>query len=308
MNKEKIVGFDSELEENYLSRFDDVETKRRNLRRELETQLGEDLGLIEFTFKYGFDNDGKIVNLLSGERVVELTARGEVEEETESISRIESGLRNSPEKTWIHFSPRNEKLGYPENCVDFWRVEDGEIIWNRMLVKNNFKNMNKIRACLSGEGEVDDEMEILKSPVGVKLKLAEIFDFFRLKGIKNRVSYETIETVVDDLIGQFNSEFGDSLMHRSDLIFRLYSACFNELTEAGVEGIDLDAYMYGKMSGFRREQSYGCSAETMVGSFGEKIGYYILADGQVLHGEIPEGYKKCKKCGCWYAGESCPFC
>ena len=70
----------------------------------------------------------------------------------------------------------------------------------------------------------------------------------------------------------------------------------------------LDKYMYGIMTGVKIEQSFGCSATTTVGSFGEKIGYYITGNGEVKHGKIPEGFKECKKCGCWYEGEKCPFC
>lgn len=315
MKQEKNNGFSPEKEEKFLKRLpDNGDVRRVNLDQEIKTQLAEDFGMVKFTLKYKFDNDGKIVDLLSGLGVVELTSRGGVEEETESISKIEEGLKNNPEKIFIHFSPKNEKLGYPENCVDFWRMESGKIVWNRMVIKNDFKEMNEIRSFLTGEEKVKDEMEILKSPIGIKMKLTEIFNFFILKEVKNKVDFEQIEKVVTKYLNEFEIEFGNDLTNDSELIFRLYSACFKALKinrNRGVidfSSIDLDKYMYGIMTGSTNEQSFGCSVSTTVGSFGEKIGYFITSDGQVHHGEIPEGYKECKQCGCWYTGKSCPFC
>ena len=68
--------------------------------------------------------------------------------------------------------------------------------------------------------------------------------------------------------------------------------------------------MYGVLTETKVEKSFGCSVTTTVGAFGEKIGYYILENGKVIHGTIPEGegYKECQECHCWYKGEKCPFC
>jgi hypothetical protein len=314
MNKEK-VGFSPEKEEKFLSRLPN-KIRRVNLDKELETQLAEDFGLVEFTLKYRFNEEGKIVDLNSGQKLVELTSRGEVKEEIESIKKIENGLKDNPEKIWIHFSPKNknEKFEYPNNCVDFWRVEDGEIIWNRMVIKNNFEEMNEIREFISGEKKVKDEMEILKSPIAVDLKLTEIFSLFQLKEIQNFSDFGDIERVVEKYIDEFSNDFGEKLTKDGDLIFRLYSACFDALrdrkigNEVMIDRIDLENYMYGIMSEVRVEKSFGCAATTTVGSFGEKIGYYILPGGEVKYGKIPDDYRECKKCGCWYKGEKCPFC
>ena len=267
--------------------------------------------------KYKFNSDGKIVDLISGQGIVELTNRGEVEEETESIKKIEEGLKNNPKQTWIGFSPKNGKLGYDQNCVDFWRVVDDEVIWNRMVVKNDFKEMNRTRQFLSGENEVKDEMEILRSPVAVSdLKLVEIFDLFELNKSNKFTDFSCIERVVKKYLNEFKNNFGNDLTEKSDYIFRLYSACFNALkykkSEDGVVIIrgELENYMYGIMREVKVEKSFGCAATTTVGSFGEKIGYYILSNGEVKKGIIPEGegYIECKQCGCWYKGEKCPFC
>lgn len=313
MKQENKIGFSPEKEKNFLKRLPDS-IKRVNLDQELKTQLAEDFGLLEFTLKYEFNCNGKIIDIMSGQEVVELTSRGEVVQETESIKKIEDGLRDNPEKTFIHFSPRNEKLGYPQNCVDFWRVLDGEVVWNRMVIKNDFEVMNKTRSFLSGEEKVKDEMEILRSPIAVDLKLAEISDFFQLNEAKNITDFKMIEKVVKKYLSEFSYDFGDELTKKSDLIFRLYSACFNTLKfgdikeEVMIIRKELENYMYGVMKEVRVEKSFGCAATTTVGSFGEKMGYYISSNGEVKHGKIPEGFKECKQCGYWYSGETCPFC
>ena len=303
--KKEIIGFSPEKEEKFLKRLPD-EIRRVNLDQELKTQLAEDFGLVEFTLKYKFNQDGKIIDLMSGLKVVELTGRGGVEEETESIGKIEEGLRSNPEQTWIHFSPKNEKLGYSENCVDFWRMVDEEIVWNRMVVKNDFDSMNDLRNFLSGEEKVINEMEILSRPIALKnLKLTEIFDIFRLKESKNMTDFKQIEEVVNDYLNDFSDDFGNRLTNDSKLIFRLYSACYKKIKFGDVI---LNDYMYGIMKEVRVEESFGCTATTTVGAFGEKVGYYILSSGEVKKGVVPEGFKECKECGCWYSGEKCPFC
>jgi len=301
--KEKKIGFNPEIEKQFLKRLPD-KIRRVNLDQELKTQLAEDFGLVEFTLKYKFSEAGKIVDLMSGLELVELTSRGGVKEETESIGKIEKGLRNNPEQTWIHFSPKNEKLGYPENCVDFWRVVGEEIVWNRMVVKNDFSLMNDLRNFLSGEEKVNNEMEILSRPIGVELKIVEIFDLFRLKESVNVTDFREIEEVVSDYLNDFSDYFGDRLTGDSKLIFRLYSACYKKIKFGDVI---LKDYMYGAMIEVRMEESFGCAAATTVGAFGEKIGYFIV-DEKVSYGEIPSGFKECKQCGCWYSGEKCPFC
>lgn len=309
----KNGGFSPEKEEVFLGRLDG-RNRRVNLEQELKTQLAEDFGLVEFTLKYKFDEEGNIVDLKSNEKVLEMISRGEVEEEIEGFKKIENGLKNNPDQIWIYFSPENKKLSYPTNCVDFWRVVNEEVVWNRMVVKNNFEEINETRHSLSGKEKVKDEMEILKSPIAVSLKLAEVFEFFRLDETKDITNLENIEKIVQKYLNEFDENFGEELTKKSDLIFRLYSVCFNVLKNGEKEDFisqkDLDNYMYGIMKNVTVENSFGCSMTTAVGAFGEKVGYYVSSDGQIHHGEIPknEGYKECKKCGAWYQGEKCPFC
>lgn len=310
MKKEVInIGFDPKKEEIYLGRLEPV-YRRANLDQELKTQLAEDFGLLEFTIKYSFDKEGRIVDSLSGQGIVELTARGGVDQETESIKKIEQGLRDKPQKTWVHFSPKNENLGYPSNCVDFWRIVDDKVVWNRVVVKENFEDMNNIRSRLSGEKKVVDENEILALPVGVNLKIAEILDWFEMGESKNMATFETIKKVVEKYVDEFDNEFGSELTSDRELIFRLYSICFKAIKnkEKTIDRGVLEKYMYSVLSSQRQEKSFGCSVTTTVGIFGEKIGYYITTDGQVKYGEIPKDYKECDKCGCWYFGDKCPFC
>ncbi|MDD2225119.1 MAG: hypothetical protein PHP97_03070 [Candidatus Shapirobacteria bacterium] len=304
--KKETIGFSPTKEQNFLERLPD-EIRRVNLDQELKTQLAEDFGMVEFTLKYEFDEDGNIVDIKSKEKVMEVMIRGGIDEETESFRKIEQGLRDNSEKVWIHFSPKNknEKLNYPENCVDFWRVVDGEIVWNRMVVKNDFDSMNDLRNFLSGEEKVENEMEILSRPIAIgNLKLTEIFDLFKLKESGNITDFKEIEEVVNEYLNDFSDDFGDRLTNDSKLIFRLYSACYKKIKFGN---ISLRDYMYGVMREFRMEESFGCAVTTTIGTFGEKIGYFI-ADGKVSYGEIPSGFKECKKCGCWYAGDKCPFC
>ena len=308
------IGFSSEKEKKYLERLT-AHTREKNLGQELKTQLAEDFGLVQFTLKYRFDERGKIVDLLSGQEVVELTSRGGRDEETASMKQIENGLNQNKKQTWISFSPKNEKLGYEQNCVDFWRVIDNKVVWNRIVVQNNFYEMNKTRKLLSGKEEAKDELEILKSPIAIEgFKLAELFDCFRLNEEKNNINFSFIEKIVERYIEEFGKDFGSDLTENSGLIYRLYSACFNALKNKENDNGDiisrseLENYMYGVMTGVKVEQSFGCSATTTVGSFGEKIGYYIVGAGEVKFGKIPEGFKECKKCGCWYFGDKCPFC
>lgn len=311
--KQEKVGFSPEKEEQFLKRLPS-EVRRVNLNQELETQLAEDFGLVEFTLKYRFNQEGKIIDLASGQEIVELTNRGGVEEETEAIKKIEEGLREDPKKTWIHFSPKNETLNYPQNCVDFWRVVDDKVVWNRMVIKNNFEEMNETRHFLSGEEKAEDEMKMLRAPIAVDLKLNEIFSLFQLNEAKNGTDLNYIEKVVNKYLKEFGDDFGEEITKNSDLIFRLYSACFNALkNRSGEEEVEinqreLENYMYGIMNEVKTEKSFGCAATTTVGAFGEKIGYFILPSGEVMKGAIPEGFKECKKCGCWYSGEKCPFC
>lgn len=314
MTKE-VVGFSPEKEKKFLERLNEGD-RRRNLSQELKTQLEEDFGMVEFTLEYCFDDEGKLFDARSGQRAVELTARGGRDEETESIRKIERGLRENPEATWIGFSPKNEKYNYPSNCVDFWRVvDDDRVVWNRIVVKEGFEDMNRVRTFLSKEPKVKDNFEILASPIKTSgLKLTELFDLFRLNDVRNSCSLELIERVVKEYTDEFEKDFGKKLTKDPDLIFRLYSACYKAITkgylhdgDGWLSRSDLRNYMFGEMQRVSQVDSFGCGVTTMVGEFGGKIGYYIV-DGQVKYGEVPDDYKECKKCGLFYKGEKCPFC
>jgi hypothetical protein len=229
MTEIKTRGFSPEDEVRFLKRLEGV-SHRVNLEQEVKTQLAEDFGMIQFTLKYTF-KDGKIIDKLSGESVVEMTARGGVDEETESIRRIENGLKDSSDFfTWVHFSPANEKLGYPSNCVDFWRKTDTkEVTWNRIVVRDNFEGMNEIRSFLTGEEKVPAQSELVKSPIKSSLKLSELFDLFRLSEQKNSCTLEFIESVVNEYAEEFKEEFGEELTNNQEVIFRLYSACYTAI-------------------------------------------------------------------------------
>lgn len=311
--KQETIGFSPKNEERFLKRLPG-EIRRINLDRELMTQLEEDFGMVQFTLEYSFNDQGRLCDIKSGQEIVELTARGEREEEIESIKKIEQGLKEDSTSTWISFSPKNEEYNYPSNCVDFWRVVgDGRVVWNRIVVKEDFEGMNRIRFLL-GQSEVKDEFEMLASPIKSSgLKLSELFDLFSLSEVKNSCSLELIENIVSEYVEKFEDEFDKEIVTNPNIIFRLYSACYKAIKENEYNGRLLDrselcSYMFGQMNRTVEVNSSGCSVTTKVGEFGEKIGYYITSNGEVKFGEIPKDYKECKKCGCWYQGEKCPFC
>jgi hypothetical protein len=258
--------------------------------------------------------DGILVDKLSGQGVVEMTARGGVDEETESIGKIERGLVNNPESIWIHFSPSNESLGYPDNCVDFWRrTSSNEITWNRIIVREDFEEMKRIRSFLSGGEESISQNDLVRSPIESGLKLSELFDLFSLNERNNNCNLELIESVVGRYTDEFNINFGEDLTSNPDIVFRLYSACYKAIEKGRINSnilsqYQLELYMFGEMNRVVSVESGGCSVATTIGEFGEKIGYYVGSSGRVKFGEIPNGYKKCEECGCWYKGEKCPFC
>lgn len=314
MTEVKKIGFSPDDEARFLQRLDNVEISRRsNLEQELRTQLAEDFGMIKFTLRYDLI-DGVLMDKLSKQKVVEMTARGGVDEETVSITKIENGLEKGTGKTWIHFSPKNDILNYPDNCVDFWRKTDkNKVVWNRIVVKNGFEEMNRIRSFLSGEKEFDNQNELLRSPIESDLELSELFSLFVLSERENACTLDLIKSVVSEYTDEFNDRFGDDLTGNSEVIFRLYSACYKAIQKGKVnDGLltrhQLSVYMFGEMNKTVEVESFGCSVSTVIGEFGEKIGFYVGSDGQVKYGEIPENFKECKKCGCWYSGEKCPFC
>lgn len=307
LNKKK--GFSPESEVEFLRR---VNQKDLVLRRELTTQLAEDFGMIEFSKKYVWQN-GKIIDLESGEGVVDLTLRGGINAETEAIKKIEVGLSLSENKTWVHFSPKNNELGYDQNCVDFWRrLGNNEVVWNRIVVINDFKEMIDVYKILGGD-EIKDEMEILSKPISSELKLASLFSVFRMANKINDLDYKEIDEAVLEIIKEFEREFGNKISSDKDLVLRLYSAAYDRLTEKTQNNFgrnnldDLYIYMYAPILNMREERSYGCAGSTSVANFREGFGYYVV-DGVVKYGEVPEDFKFCKKCGCYYSGNKCPFC
>ncbi len=303
------IGFSPQKEEVFLARLV-PQLRRVNLEQELKTQLAEDFGLVEFTLKYSFDNNCQIIEQNSGQKIVELTNRGGVDEETTAIKAIEKGLSRSPTEMWVHFSPLNTDLGYASNCVDFWRLIDNKIVWNRIVVKENFEEMNRIRTFISGEKMVTNRQEMLAAPIATNLSMAEIFPLFELNRSQNRITFDMIKKVVDKCIVDFDREFGGELTNSRDLIFRLYSVCYEAIKNQKVllNRNIIKNFMYCQLKEQRQENSFGCSATTTIGVFGEKIGYFVLQNGQVKYGEIPKDYKLCEECGCWYFGEKCPFC
>ena len=316
MNKEnnkKSVGFSPENEVKFLGRLE-PELRLENLKLELTTQVAEDFGLVEYSKNYVLE-DGQILDPVSGESVVELTSRGGIDEETSAISKIEKGLSEKGNSTWVHFSPKNESLGYTENCVDFWRINEGKVTWNRLVINQGKEEMKKIYTMLEGEEIEGEEMELLSKPASAELKLAELFTLFRMVDSKTNFDYKKIENTVENIVIEFKKKFGESLVNSKDLILRTYSAVYDHLSSFGESKQEeilfsrekMSDYLYAPMLKMMTQKSYGCADSTMTGVFGEAIGYYVI-DGKVSFGKVPEGLKYCKQCQCHYSGEKCPFC
>lgn len=313
----KTIGFDPKKECNFLSGLDGP--KERTLAVELETQLGEDFGFVEFSQKYDFV-DGRIVDSVSGESLVEVISRGGVEEETESWKIREKGLRKDPNKMWVHFSPKNESLGYNTNAVDFLRFGNGgKVVWNRVVVGDDFEDMKNVREWLGGGGKIENEMDILKSPISTDLILVEVLVKLHLEQKKSDFDYGLISEVVKTYLGKFSDKFGRRLVENSELILRLYSFCQDRLKKKGFmapslvtrdDYQDLNRFMYQQMNGIKVEVSFGCAGGTTVAEFGDNYGYIVSDSGKISFGHIDKDlYIQCSKCGCYYKkGGKCPLC
>jgi len=319
MNEErKIIGFDSEKEVNFL---DGVRgSKRENLAVELETQLAEDFGLVKHIQRYDWV-DEKIVDPKSGLKILDdIVAKGNCVEETESWKIREEGLKRDSTKTWVHFSPINKHLGYVENSIDFLRMGDeGKVVWNRVNIKNGLETMKIVRQNLGGEGEINNKMDILRSPVATDLRVVDVIASFQMAEKRNEFDYPLISEVVNKYLSEFVDEFGNKLTRNKELIYRLYSFCHKKLKNEGLRAAslitredyrDLEMFMHREINGIKMERSYGCAGGTTVAEFGDNYGYKVSENGQITFGYVDKDlYIQCAKCGCYYKkGGKCPLC
>jgi hypothetical protein len=305
-------GYDPVLEAGFLVGLEPG-VRGRVLEREVKTAVYEAF-LTSFRRDYQW-RDGRIYDGESGLYISDLTSKGGRPEEMTAIKTIESGLEKG--RMVVNFSPQNAFYDYPQNCVDFWRRDEEEIVWTRFVVQNRFKELALVWKDLGGEGEVTDEFELLAQPVETDEKLAEVLMRLELASENRVTSKMKIDGVVEGLAEEFRREFGDNLEKDPEKIFRLFSAAMvetrrNKGNDDGRVSVEIPAdwYLYGQMV-MVRTATGGCAGFNMVGQFGPGRGYFTVSGGEgvkVMKGLIPEGYTFCNKCGVWYSGGKCPFC
>jgi len=309
----RVAGFDPMGEVGYLSRVD-IGMRGAVLQREVATQVAEDLGLVEHVGRYNLTG-GRIIDKNSGEGLVEMTARGGVVEETEALKKIEAGLKEDG-SVWVHFSPRNDSLGYKYNCVDFWRLIDSQVVSVRLMIKQGEDKMRGIYKMLNSGNGLDDSQNLLAEPIRSSLKIGQIMDGIELTKDKSGVSFDQIDSTVSQILVGLEGRFGEEVYSDPELILRLYTAVHDRLNKVSVPGIlisrtELDYYARVAMTGKKTISSFGCSGSSSVGVFrNESVGWIIKnVDGRyVVEKGSTEGKTFCEKCGCWYTEKSCPFC
>ncbi len=280
------MGFNPELERQFLA---GVLNPDLVLRRELETQLGEDVGLIQFHRDYDWDSQDRLVDRESGWVMAEML----VGEEGRWMEQIETILRRG--ENVVHLRPIREEGQV--DCLDFWYRTDRKIKWVRVVVED------------LGE-------DVALWPMETKMNLAQTLNLFELSRSRTDLTMDQIKQVTEEMLVRFLAEYGDRLYEDTELISRLYAAITAEadrLTGVGVVPrnwkADLDnrtrRYMRDRMVMAER-QSFGCAGSTMVGTFRIE-----MQGGQmkIIKGALPEGnWKLCDKCGLYYQGDKCPIC
>ena len=296
MMGERLV-FDSERERNFLRGLP-PEVREPVLIREVRTAAYEAEFLPTYSRDYKLVN-GRVFDTESRLLVADLVARGGRPEEIEAIKSIEEGLRLG--KMMINFSPRNAFYDYKQDCVDFWRVEGEEVRWKRIVVKNNFEELREVWKNLGGQGEIENEFDLLARPVISEKKIGEVLQMLDLTERISRVGKERIDRVVERLNGVFIREFGLEKMTQPEMIFRFWSAVTAELDNRedrslAFGGLEVRRYLYGNMRQAVRP-SGGCSGFNLIGEFGSQ-GYYVVKKGGAMAEVVNRnGQRYCSVCG-----------
>jgi len=317
-----IKGFDTTKEVTYLGRLNPA-VRRVVLKSEVESAVAEAFTVI-FNRPYRLV-EGKLVDEKSGERAEELTRRHGRKEEIAALETIQEILNRG--EMAVNFSPANPRFDYPDNCVDIWRMVEGDRIkWMRFKVKNSFDEMVGVYKKLGGQEAVESEEDILAKPIsGGERKLVEILRQLDLAKGSDFINGKDIGEITERLERGFWQEYGEGMHTNSEIVFRFYSAVMAETgrfeqtaASGGYNGrVDLvsDRYLQRRMNLYLRGQMVmtqrpvgGCSSTSAVGQFFITEG----SDGKasVVKGKPPvgEGYKLCSQCGMWYKGSKCPLC
>jgi len=294
---EKRLNFDPVAEVGYLRRFGDG-LRRQQLSREIGTSLAE-LFLSEYSHEYQMIG-GQICDAATGISIRNLSDEGESEE------RIERMILDGA-KMVVNVSPKNKELGYFDNVVDIWKVEDGEKI-NLFRFKVDMNESDLINFDRLMGGEVKE------------YRLAEVVVMLSLAKERDGVSIGKIMTIAKELVASFERNYGGKLFFDAELITRLYVAVRLEVERrreecpvverrVGVDPFRIQQYLYGELKTMRVNGG-GCGGSSLSGEFGQGRGMIIVktADGLVFRVGSTEGLSFCPKCGCFYSGDKCPIC
>jgi hypothetical protein len=293
---EKRLNFNPVAEVSYLRRFGG-ELKRQQLSREIETSLAE-LLLSEHSHEYQMVG-GQICDTATGISIRSLSDEGESEE------RIERMILDGA-KMVVNVSPKSQDLGYFDDVVDIWKVEDkGKINLFRFKVDMDKTELESFDRLMGGEVE--------------ELRLAEVVAMLNLAQKKDGISIGKIMAIAKELVTSFEGNYGEKLFLDSELITRLYVAVRLEVERRRTEcpviergvGVDpwrMKQYLYEELK-VTKVAGGGCGGSSLSGEFSSQ-GIIIVntIDGISFRVGSTEGLSFCPKCGCFYSGDKCPIC
>ena len=318
MSKEryKKVGFDENLEADFLAGLDNFEMRKKVLEREVATAVNE-VFLQKFENGYDFV-DGKIVDQETKRPIKNLVINCGREPEIEAMTKIHEEL-NKQKDLVVHFSPKNEEYDYPMDCVDFWWKKDKEVKWMRVVINNDFESVKKVYESIGGEKK-QTVMEMLASPIGIDdFKIGEVLAMLDTAQEINKITDKKIRESVRILMDGFVEKFDEEIVENPQVIFRLFSAAIAEAKKINESEItyrenkieQMWEYLNAEMQ-VRTMTTSGCASVNNVGEFQSGVAMYLMSDGNggftLVKGEIPEGYKLCSHCQLYYKGDKCPIC
>lgn len=317
--KARRVGFDSEVEANYMARLP-IERRTRTLTVEVTTAVAE---ATRFSFAQHYRYvDGKIIDEISGEPLEKLLRNGQQKEETEAFIRIQEEMRDQ-NVVVAHFSPANEELRYPKGAVDLWIRLGERVFWSRATVDDNFEKMSEVYG-RAGGSKVASEKEMLSKPIRLeRVTSEELWRQLKVTKEKRGFSQAQIQEVTRQVVADFEQKFGRNFVTDADKVFRVYSAVMTEVKNwiKRKVAVVVDQIRVG----WRMLQDFayqplvvtqmatgGCDSSTLVGRLGNKImGVVGLVTGYI--NSLVEGKSfNCPRCnGKIESGkgiETCPHC
>jgi len=297
MVKERL-NFDPVNEVGYLRRFGG-ELRKQQLTREVGTSLAE-LFLSEHSHEYQIIG-GQICDVATGISIRNLSDEGESEERIERM--ILDGARMA-----VNVSLKNKELGYFDDMVDIWKVEDeGKINLFRFKVDMDEADLANFNRLMGGEVS--------------EYRLAEVAAMLNLAKEKDGVSIGKIIVIAKELMASFERNYGEKLFLDAELITRLYVAVRFEVERrreecpvverrVGIDPFRMRQYLFEEFRVTKIAGGGACPGSSLSGEFGWGQGMIIVKtdNGLVFRVGNTEGLSFCPKCGCFYSGDKCPIC